>query len=337
MQQQEQGKEQSTRLQLAVSEDEMRRAADVISQARRVVVFSGAGISAESGIATFRDPEMGVWTSKIGLAWFGTPYGWRWTPGLAWRMYLSRFRDPIARARPNAGHYAIARLERLIDQGHALDKDVPQHFDILTQNVDGLHQRAGNKEASVAELHGTVNRHICSKNRHPHPYVIDPATLGDDYDPATDEFFTHDSKRAPRCQVEGCGSYLRPDAVLFMEGLPGHAWSAADRAVSSLRQGDVMLVVGTSGVVYPAASLPEEALEKPGVHVIEINPVPSAISSRVEMFLQGPSGQILPTLVDMVRERWQLDDSDDAAASKTQHSPAAEHDKTGAGSDESES
>lgn len=305
-----QKEEESGGQQLPVSEEEMRRAADLIARAKRLVVFSGAGISAESGIATFRDPEMGLWTSKIGLAWFGTPVGWRWTPGLAWRMYLSRFRDPIARARPNPGHYAIARLEQLIDQGQALGKDVPRHFDILTQNVDGLHQRAGNKETSVAELHGTVNRHICSKHRHPHPYVIDPSTLAEDYDPEKDEFFTHDSKKVPRCQVEGCGSYLRPDAVLFMESLPSHAWNAADHAVSSLRQGDVMLVVGTSGVVYPAASLPEEALEKRGVHVIEINPVPSAISSRVSMFLKGPSGQILPPLVDMVRERWQLEGSD---------------------------
>lgn len=119
------------------------------------------------------------------------------------------------------------------------------------------------------------------------------------YEPEADEFFTHDWKKMPRCQEAGCKSYLRPDATLFMESLPTRAWSKAERAVTGVRalltlfktyefvltsvmqlhSGDVMIVVGTSGVVYPAASLPEEAMRMPGVNVIEVNPEPSAISS----------------------------------------------------------
>ena len=105
----------------------------------------------------------------------------------------------------------------------------------------------------MSELHGTVYRHICSKNRHLHPYAIDPSAMStlhlniffanlfdvinpaEDYDPEKDEFFTHDSAKVPQCPVEGCGSYLRPDAVLFMEGLPRHAWKTAERAVSGVR------------------------------------------------------------------------------------------------------
>jgi len=279
----------------------LREAAQLVARCKRLVVFSGAGISAESGIATFRDPESGVWLSKIGLAWFGTPFGWRWTPGLAWRMYLTRFRDPIARAVPNPGHHALARLEALICRNQARGS-TPQHFDLITQNVDGLHQRAGN--SIVWELHGTVNRHICSNNRHLHPYVIDPSKMDESYNPETDEFFTHEWKNSPRCPAEGCGSYLRPDAVLFGEALPEDQWSPAERAVAAMRPGDVMLVVGTSGVVYPAASLVDAALEKKGVHVIEVNPEASAITHRAKLFLRGPSGRVLPSLVDMVQKEW---------------------------------
>jgi len=275
------------------SSDLMESACEALANASTVVVFSGAGISAESGISTFRDPEMGLWTNKIGLAMFGTPFGWWLMPETAWGLYLSRFRDPIAKAQPNDGHYAIAKLEKIL-------KAQEKEFHIITQNVDGLHQRAGNSEDLVYELHGTINRHKCSKHGHVHNYVVNMDEMGSDYDPLQDEFFTHDKKKYPKC--EECKSYLRPDCVLFTEPLPYSAWSPAQSVVDNLKKGDVMIVVGTSGVVYPAASLAEHAINLPGVCVIEVNPETSTLSSHVDIFLKGPSGKILPELVSAVAE-----------------------------------
>ncbi|KAL6050541.1 NAD-dependent protein deacylase [Balamuthia mandrillaris] len=307
-------------------QQKLHKAAKYLAKAKRIVVYSGAGISAESGISTFRAPEVGVWANKVGLALYGTPFGWWLTPKLAWSIYLSKFRDPIARAKPNRGHYAITELQHVHDS-----KSDDHSCCIITQNVDGLHQRAGSPNSLVHELHGTVYRHICSKNRHLHPYVLDPATLKppspsssasassssssssaqrdtgeeeeekgeEEYDPEKDEFFTHDKKKFPRCQE--CGSYLRPDAVLFTEGLPDEAWTEASLAVARMTKGDCMIIVGTSGVVYPAASLADRAIAKGGVRVIEVNPEPSTFSNDVDVFLQGPSGQVLPALVEELK------------------------------------
>eukprot|EP00012_Vannella_robusta_P003520 CAMPEP_0206190054 /NCGR_PEP_ID=MMETSP0166-20121206/4520_1 /ASSEMBLY_ACC=CAM_ASM_000260 /TAXON_ID=95228 /ORGANISM="Vannella robusta, Strain DIVA3 518/3/11/1/6" /LENGTH=272 /DNA_ID=CAMNT_0053606057 /DNA_START=301 /DNA_END=1116 /DNA_ORIENTATION=+ len=272
---------------MAEGGESVEHVAQLIRNANRVVVFSGAGMSAESGISTFRQPEVGVWANKLGLAYFGTPFGWWATPGRAWKTYLHYFRNPIARAKPNAGHLALAELEKL------LQKDGKQLY-IITQNVDGLHQRAGS--STVFELHGTVYRHVCSKNKHPHEYEIDPVGLDDsDYDPETDEFFN--PKKPPRCSHENCSSYLRPDAVLFTESLPNDAWDGAYMAMSPLNDEDVLLVIGTSGVVYPAASIPENAAKRKQTKIIEINPERSALTSTIEasggIYLQATSAVIL--------------------------------------------
>ena len=164
------------------------------------------------------------WANRVGLAMFGTPFGWWLMPGTAWKMYLQHFRNPIARAQPNDGHRALAALERHWSSNADGDEQLP--FMTITQNVDGLHQRAGARE--VVEVHGTVYRHVCSRHRHVHPYVLDAAALPEAYDPATDQFFSleHDYPTCPECH-----SYLRPDAVLFTESLPESAWRKADRAV----------------------------------------------------------------------------------------------------------
>jgi len=214
------------------------------------------------------------------------------SPGLAWKTYLRYFRNPIAKAKPNAGHIALANLENILKKD---GKDLI----IVTQNVDGLHQRAGS--STVYELHGTVYRHVCSKHKHLHEYQVNPVGLdATDYDPEADEFFNPGNP--PRCSYEGCKSYLRPDAVLFTEGLPGEEWDNSYRAIHQLGKEDVLLVIGTSGVVYPAASLPEQAARRNQTTIIEINPERSNLTNCIEMaggiYLQTTAAVALPQIVD---------------------------------------
>lgn len=215
---------------------------------------------------------------------------------MAWKTYLHYFRNPIASAKPNAGHLALAQLEQLME---AEGKDVQ----VVTQNVDALHQRAGS--AMVHELHGTVYRHVCSRHKHVHEYQIDPVDLDNtDYDATTDPFF--DRAHPPRCSTEGCNSYLRPDATLFTEGLSQSTWALAELAVRSLANDDVLLVIGTSGVVYPAASLPGIVAEKGKASIIEINPERSALTQSLEnaggTFVQTTAGTFLPQVLERYRE-----------------------------------
>lgn len=269
------------------------KAAEAILSARNVVVFTGAGISKESGIDTFRDPSGngGWWANKIGLALFGTPIGWKWLPfGVSWNAYRV-FMRPIVNAEPNAGHYALAELESFLkDNTHRGDDDDDGdevNYTIMTQNVDGLHQRAGSTD--VLELHGTVTRHVCVRNGH----RADPELT-------KEQIF----QSKPRCSV--CRSYMRPDAVLFTESLPEDVWRAAERAVSQLRfsSRNVCLVIGTSGLVYPAASIPQEAAKRGNTTIIEVNPVKSTYTENglTDIFLQGPSGEVLPLLVERVKQ-----------------------------------
>eukprot|EP00761_Pharyngomonas_kirbyi_P012526 gb/GECH01012553.1/.p1 GENE.gb/GECH01012553.1/~~gb/GECH01012553.1/.p1 ORF type:complete len:279 (+),score=52.92 gb/GECH01012553.1/:1-837(+) len=260
---------------------------DILKKADDIVVLTGAGMSAESGIDTFRDPEVGFWKNKIGLALFGTPLGWWMMPGISWNTYITRFRSQIMRANPNPGHEALARLEQHVDS-------LPHHnFFVLTQNVDGFHQRAGNK--NVAELHGTVERHCCYSC---HANIdIDEAYFLAYQDPETKK------PALPRCSK--CGGNPRPDATLFTEGLPNSEWIKARQALSCLKRSDrrgVMLVIGTSGEVFPVAGLPEEAAEAANTTVVEINIQPSKIYERgyIDIFLSGKSGEILPKIVEQI-------------------------------------
>ncbi len=237
----------------------LERAAARLRPARHVCVLTGAGISAESGIPTFRDAQEGLWArySPLDLA---TPEGFERDPELVWRWYEWR-REMIRAARPNAGHVALAHLANLVPR-----------LTLVTQNVDGLHQRAGSP--SVIEYHGNILRDRCTVER-----VIAERS--------------EDSRASalPRCAA--CGGLLRPDVVWFGEMIPKAALVQADEAADDC---DAFLSIGTSSLVYPAAGLAESALRR-GVPVIEVNPNATDLSPHADVVLQGPAGLVLPELL----------------------------------------
>ncbi len=248
--------------------EELSRAADVLSRARLVAVASGAGISKESGIPTFREAQTGLW-ARYDPQQLATPHAFRRNPDLVWSWYMYR-RDLVGGAKPNPGHHAVAELEELVPQ-----------VVVLTQNIDGYHAQAGSSD--IVELHGNIRRYRCFADCRGSPTLIDLDTI--DYD----------GERAPTCPH--CGDYIRPDVVWFTETLPP---AALQRAFEVAAACDVMLVVGTSGIVKPAASLPAQA-KHAGAMVIEINAQPSLITPVADIFLEGPSGEVLPRLVNAVR------------------------------------
>ena len=237
-----------------------------LAAARHVVVFTGAGMSAESGVPTFRDAQTGLW-QRYNPADLATPEAFERDPGLIWRWYAWR-RELMAEVQPNAGHEAVARLQ-----------DRVARVTVATQNVDGLHQRAGSD--NVLELHGSLHRIICSRE---HLEVRDPVPAESDDEP-------------PRCPQ--CAAPLRPAVVWFGEALPEGAWHAAMRAAG---EADVLLSVGTSGLVQPAASIPMMALEQ-GAAVVEINPEPTPISEQVTASIRGTAAGVLPGIVDRLSSR----------------------------------
>ncbi|MDH5285445.1 MAG: NAD-dependent deacylase [Betaproteobacteria bacterium] len=236
--------------------DDLARA---LRSARFVAVLSGAGVSAESGVSTFRDALTGLWANFDPLE-LATPSAFRRNPKLVWDWYAER-RAQLARVLPNPGHHAIARIEA----------SVPR-FLLATQNVDGLHARAGSRR--LVELHGNIARVRCSE---------DPRHAVEAWDDVGDE--------PPRCAH--CGAYLRPDVVWFEESLPAQALCAAEAAA---RACDLLIVAGTSGEVYPAAALPQYA-KAAGAIVLEVNPAATPLSARADYALRFPSGEALPALV----------------------------------------
>jgi NAD-dependent deacetylase len=229
-----------------------------IAAARTVAVLTGAGISAESGVPTFRDAQTGLW-AQFDPQKLATPDAFRSNPKLVWDWYAWR-RKLVSRAEPNAGHRALAVLE-----GRVSD------FVLITQNVDGLHRRAGSR--NVVELHGNIGRVKCSREN----TVV--------------EHWTEVSDEVPRCA--GCGALLRPDVVWFEETLPADALRAAEDAA---RRCQIMLVVGTSAEVYPAAALPGYA-KSAGATIVEINPNPTPLSDAADYVLRAPAAVVLPALV----------------------------------------
>ena len=241
------------------------RAAAHLRGARHVCVLTGAGISAESGIPTFRDAQEGLWAqySPLDLA---TPEGFERDPELVWRWYEWR-RDMIRAARPNAGHVALARLAGRVPR-----------LTLVTQNVDGLHQRAGSPH--VLEYHGNILRDRCTVEQ-----VVAERS--------------EDSRTSPLPRCASCGGLLRPDVVWFGEMIPADALLQADAAAADC---DAFLSIGTSSLVYPAAGLAESALRR-GVPVIEVNPHPTDLAAHAHVVLAGPSGQVLPALLDAMTQR----------------------------------
>jgi NAD-dependent deacetylase len=249
-----------------MSDERLDRAASILRAAQRVLVSTGAGMSKESGIPTFRDARAGLW-ARFDPEALATEAGFRAAPARVWGWYASRRRQ-ISACSPHAGHFALAQLEEAVPQ-----------LRVVTQNIDGLHQAAGSR--NVVELHGSIRRSKCLDRGH--PYV-------DDLSPREGEP-QDGEEEPPPCPT--CGSPLRPDVVWFGELLPQEAtreaWKLAEES-------DVTLVVGTSGMVWPAAELPFVAA-RAGARVIEINPEPSEITSAADVFLQGPAGEVLPQLV----------------------------------------
>ena len=230
-------------------------------EAQHIVVLTGAGTSAESGVPTFREAQTGLW-AQYDPQELATPHAFQQNPRLVWEWYQWR-RELVANAQPNPGHMALAEMEKLVPK-----------FTLITQNVDGLHQRAGSK--NIIELHGNITRTKCFDKGH---VVTEWAE--------TDEV-------PPRCPQ--CSSLLRPDVVWFGESLP---YEALATAVSASQTGDLFLAIGTSAIVQPAASLPLEAVQR-GIVTVEINPSTTPISRYMDFTLSGPSGKIIPAIVEAV-------------------------------------
>lgn len=231
-------------------------AAQHLAQAGKVAVLTGAGISAESGVPTFRGPD-GLWENyrPEDLA---TPQAFARDPELVWRWYHWR-RGLIAKCEPNPAHRALADLERRVDD-----------FTLITQNVDGLHRSAGSR--NLLEVHGNL-------------WMVRCTSCGELY-----EDRKLDLPARPACRE--CGGLLRPNVVWFGESLDERILDAAWKAAASCQ---VMLVVGTSAVVQPAAGLASVA-KQAGTFVIEVNLEPTPNSREVDVSLMGKAGEILPRL-----------------------------------------
>ncbi|MBZ0303071.1 MAG: NAD-dependent deacylase [Anaerolineae bacterium] len=247
-------------------ENLIQQAAAILRLAHHLAVLTGAGVSKESGVPTFRDAQEGLW-AKYNAEELATPMAFERSPKLVWDWYEYR-RELVRQAKPNPGHVALAHLGQYFPA-----------LRVITQNVDDLHEQAGSH--NVIHLHGNLARSKCSANCQGDPTLIDVARLTLDSDEVP-----------PRCPH--CGAYVRPDVVWFHEILPA---DAIQDATLVARLCDVMLVVGTSGLVHPAASLPQIAKQR-GAKIIEVNPVDSAITPLADIKLDGPSGLIIPQLVE---------------------------------------
>jgi len=236
---------------------------DKLRHAKSVAVLTGAGISAESGVPTFRG-ENGLW-KKFRPEEMANFDAFMQNPELVWEWYNYR-RKIIEEVQPNPGHLALVRLEKMIPS-----------FVIITQNVDNLHQRAGSK--NVVELHGNILRNRC-------------LSCGQMVESEALDF----SEGAPRCPH--CGGMLRPDVVWFGEMLPETAVQKAYRAAETC---DVFMVLGTSAVVYPAASLPEIAFRQ-GALIVEINLEVTPVTDFAHVSLRGKTGELLPLIIQALEK-----------------------------------
>ncbi len=230
-------------------------------RARSCVMLTGAGVSAESGVPTFRDAISGTW-SNFNVEEFATPEAFRKNPKKVWEWYEYR-RNLLKDINPNQGHYAIAELERIYSD-----------FWLVTQNIDGLHRKAGNK--NVLEIHGNIYRNKCFEEN----TIVDNISVGEEV--------------PPKCP--NCGSYVRPDVVWFYEPLPKYEM---EKAIEVSSRCDVFIVAGTSAIVYPAAELPIVA-KNAGAYVMEINIEKTLISTQRDVTILGKTGIVLPKLTESI-------------------------------------
>jgi NAD-dependent deacetylase len=227
----------------------------------RLAALTGAGVSQESGLRTFRDAQTGLW-AQYKPEDLASPEAFRRDPKLVWDWYAWR-REALKGVRPNPGHYALADMSKRF-----------QAFTLITQNVDGLHRLAGSSE--VIELHGNMQRVRCSGC----------GEFAENWD--------EDGPEVPHCAI--CGGILRPHVVWFGEPLPR---TELEAAVGAARSCEVFFSIGTSGVVQPAASLAYAAKNR-GAAIVEINAERTPLTPKADYFLRGKSGEILPALVKAV-------------------------------------
>lgn len=268
---------------MALTEQDLDAAAEILAKAQNVCVSSGSGVSAESGISTFRDPG-GLW-SQIDPMEAGTVEGLLNTLNNKAHVLMPIFEkllDAFLNADPNPGHRALADLERM---GLALT--------IVTQNVDNLHQEAGSGQ--VVEIHGNLFRMACLQCgqvvAHDRKTLV--AQVRKRFRALTSFTLEGLLDLGPRCPA--CGFLTRPDVVMF-----GEAVKDLPRAFEAAGACDVLMAIGTSGVVYPAAELPRQA-RRAGARIIVVNPMENAFSKVSHIYLPGPTGQVLPELAARVK------------------------------------
>lgn len=238
---------------------------ETLNEAQAVTILTGAGVSAESGIPTFRDAMTGLW-AKYEPEQLASPKAFEKEPELVTRWYDERRRLALE-AEPNPGHLALARLERIFEK-------LGREFTLVTQNVDRLHQRAGSRR--VIEVHGAVTVWHCSK------CLEGNEERGGPFE-----------KYPPVCGK--CGGVRRPAVVWFGEPLPP---GALDEALNAAARSDLFLSVGTSAMVYPAAGL-IELIRRNHACSLEINTQETSSTHLMDWSIQGPSGEVLPKLVDL--------------------------------------
>jgi NAD-dependent deacetylase len=247
--------------------EEIKQVVELMDRAATIVVLTGAGISAESGVPTFRGPG-GLWR-QFRAEDLATPEAFARDPKLIWEWYDWR-RGLIAKVQPNAGHRTLARWERLFPG-----------FSLITQNIDGLHGRSGSRR--IIELHGNIWKTRCAAE----------GTVRDNTEVPL-------STIPPLCP--DCGALLRPHVVWFGESLDRGDIEAAFELSRACR---LMFAVGTSAVVHPAASLPRLAADA-GALVVEVNPDPTPLSAQVDFSLRGKAGEILPLIDQELSRRYQV-------------------------------
>lgn len=249
--------------------DELQAAADVLARAERVAVFAGAGLSAESGVPTFRVQD-GLWENHR-VEDVATPEGLRDDPLLVWRFYAER-QNQLGSVTPNAGHFALARMEALFDD-----------FLLITQNIDDLSERAG--QSKMVKLHGDLMTVRCTRCASEH--VLQEPVRVDQLD---------DVDSLPHCQNPLCDGLLRPAVVWFGEFLPEVAICAS---IAFLQQADALVLVGTSGMVSRGYGF-SEIVREGGGSVIEINPRETFLTGAADIVIRQTSAEALPNLMQRV-------------------------------------
>lgn len=255
----------------------IRQAIHMVSRARSVVVLSGAGMSAESGVPTFRDAQTGLW-QRFSPEQLATEHAFRRDAALVWTWYIWRW-HLVQAVEPHAGHRAVGAWQQQLATNSG-------SLFIATQNVDDLHERGGAN--GVRHLHGSLHTFRCIDCHHPADF--DPWSIP--MDPSQD--FNRDTLLEPVACEHCVTGILRPDVVWFGETLPQHDF---EETIQQLQRADLIVVVGTSGLVQPAASLPNIG-RAAGAAIIEINPVVTDLSNTADVYIASTAAVAIPALLN---------------------------------------